>query len=357
MNKIKKILAFSSALVMSFSVLSSCSLKVYNADPQSIEQLENNEVERLSGVAFWGSSMGYGYYGRGSTIESTLENHMMADECSIPIANVSVPRETNYTVLARAGAKKIHVNAFTIPEGIERVEVKIYSEDKKPIVPLRWGTDWDGGMSNVTIAGVEGELSSDTNTVLFENPVYYFTRSKEGEKVDVKKGETIVSDSMTLYKDYIPVICIGDDGGWKSFDELIEQQQAIIDTCNNKDKFVILGLFTVPLTEKQEKSLPADDDKARAKLIKENNEKYDKVMKEKWGEHYVSSREYLCSNVALEKMDAMELEYKDADKVNMSKGIVPDILRYDPNILNGKGYEIVGDALYKKMVDLGYLYH
>ena len=356
MKKIKKILAFSSALVMSFTILSSCSTNNFS-DPKPIEQLEGSKVERLPGIAVWGNSMGYGYYGKGSSITNSINNHMMTDECSIPIANLSVPWETNYTLLARAGATKMFVKAFTIPESIEKVEVKIYSEDGNNIAPLRWGTQWDGGMTNVTIAGIEGELSSDPSTASFENPVYYFTRSKEGKKVDVKKGERIISESMTDYTDYIPVICIGDDGGWNDFDEMIKQQQAIIDTCKDKDKFIIVGLFSVPLTEKQQKSLPADDDTARSKYIQKNNEEYDKIMKEKWGKHYVCSREYLCSNVALEKMDNLGIEYKEADKVNMSKGIVPDILRYDPTYLNGTGYDLVGDAIYKKMVDLGYLYH
>lgn len=358
MNKVKKIIAFASALVMSFSILSSCSTNNY-ADPQPIKQLESNKVERLPGIAIWGSSMAYGYYGRGSTILSSIDNNMMENECSIPVANMGVPKESNYTVLARAGATKMLVNSFTIPEGIEKVEIKLYGEDKKNIIPLRWGTEWDGGMSNVTIAGIEGTLSIDSNTATFEKPTYFFTRSQEGKKVKIKKGEQIISTSMNENKDYVPVICMGDDGGWKSFDELIKQQQALLDTFKDKDKFIILGLFTVPLTEKQEKSLPDDDEngKARAKLVKKNNEAYDKAMKKKWGEHYVSSREYLCSNVALDYLEKNEVDYKNVDKVNMSNGVVPEVLKYDPNLLNGRGYELAGEAVFKKMVELGYLYN
>lgn len=357
MNRIKKILAVASAAVISLTAFTACSLSSNNANPQPIEQLDNSKIERLPGIAVWGSSMGYGFYGRGSTITSTIDNHMMTDECSIPIVNVSVPKETNYTVLARAGATKMITNEFTIPEGIEKVEIKLYSADNHPIKPLRYGTEWDGGMTNVTIAGIEGQLSSDESSVMFDEPIYYFTRSREGKKVEVKKGEQVISESMTLYKDYIPVICLGDDGGWDSFDELIKQQQAIIDTCKDKEKFIIVGMFTVPLSEEQLKALPADDKNAKDEFIRKNNEEYDKIMKEKWGEHYVCSREYLCSNVALSEMDKSGVEYKESDKVSMSQGVVPDILRYDPNILNGKGYELVGDAIYQKMVDLGYLYH
>ena len=357
MKNFKRLLALVSATVMTATVLSSCSLDFLKKEgPVTLEKKPTVKVERLPGIAVWGGSMAYGAYGGGSSIVRTVENHMMADECYIPIANMAVPQETTSTIMARAGAIDIMVKEFTIPENIEQVEVKIYASDDSVIAPLRYGTRWDGGMTNVTIAGVEGALSIDENTMSFENPIYYFTRSDEGEAVDVKEGERVISDSMTEYIDYIPVVSMGDHGGWNSFDELIEQQQAVIDSSSNNDKFVIIGLFSVPLTEEQLETVK-DDEKAKADLIKANNEEFDKVMKEKWGEHYVNAREYLCSNVALEKMQNADVEITIQDKVDMSNGVVPGALKHDANTLNGYGYDIVGDAVYQKLVDLGYLYN
>ena len=356
MKNLRRIIALMSATVVTATVLGSCSLRsISDRETVSIEKKQVEKVERLPGIAIWGGSMAYGAYGEGTTITKSVENHMMSDECYIPIANMAVPLESTKTVMSRAGAIDIYTEAFTIPATIEKVQIKIYSADGSDVFPLRYSTRWDGGMTDISIAGIEGSLTIDENSISFEKPIYYFTRSKEGEEVKVEKGEKIISKSMTDYVDYIPVVCIGDNGGWESFDELIEQQQAIIDTSTNSDKYVVVGLFTVPLTEEQLKSVSNDEEKAE--LIKKNNENYDKIMKEKWGDHYVNAREYLCSNVALEKLENQEVEVSDEDKVNMSKGIVPDVLRYDPNNLNSYGYDIVGDALYQKLVDLGYLYN
>lgn len=357
MLRVKKITAVISAAVLSATAFCSCSLSFHSSKtPVTIEKKQVEKVERLPGIVCWGSSMAYGAYGEGSSILNSVESHMMADECYIPVARMGVPYESNYTVLSRAGADEIYVKEFIIPETTERVEIKMYTADGNSIFPLRYGTKCDGGMSNVTIAGVEGTLSIDPNSISFEKPIYYFTRNEEGEEVKIKDGEKLISSSMTDYRDYIPVICIGDNGGWKNFKELIAQQQKLINTSTNNDKFIIVGLFSVPLTEEQLNSVEGDE-KAKAELIRKNNENYDKLMKKQWGDHYVNAREYLCSNVALEKMEKLELEITTEDKVNMSKGIVPDILRYDPDNLNKYAYDLVGDAVYQRMVELGYLYN
>ena len=357
MKNVKRILALVSATVMTATALSSCSLNFGKDEgPVTIEKKQTEKIERLPGIAVWGGSMSYGAYGEGKSITRTIENHMMDDECYIPIANMAVPQETTCTIMARAGAVDLLVKEFIIPEGIEQVEVKIYAADGSTVAPLRYGTRWDGGMTNVTIAGVEGALSIDENTMNFENPVYYFIRNSEGESVHVEEGEKVISDSMTEYTDYIPVICMGDHGGWTSFEQLIEQQQAIIDTSSNSDKFLIVGLFSVPLTEEQLQSVE-DDDEAKEELIRKNNEEFDKAMEKKWGDHYVNARESLCSNVALEKLQNADVSVSIQDKIDMSKGVVPNALKHDANTLNNYGYDIVGDAVYQKLVALGYLYN
>lgn len=358
MNNFKKVMALASAAVLALT-LSSCSFSVSDIfkdkTPATITKKEYEKTERLPGLVCWGSSMAYGAYGSGNSIIKSVEEHMMEDECYIPVANMGVPYDTTKSVMVRSGAVELLAKEFTIPASIERTEVKLYTSDKSDFMVLKYGDRCDGGMTDVTIAGVEGTLSIDSNSAQFDKPIYYFTRKKDGEEVKVKGGEKVISASMTDYSDYVPIICMGDNGGWKNAKELVKQQQAVIDQSSNKDKYVVVGMFTVPLTEEQAKSV-INDDEAKAELIKKNNEEYDKAMKKQYGDHYISSREYLCSNVALEKLENLELEVSKADKVNMSKGIVPDILRYDPDNLNSYAYDLLGDAVYQKLVDLGYLY-
>ena len=103
-------------------------------------------------------------------------------------------------------------------------------------------------------------------------------------------------------KDYIPIITMGYYGGWnKDPKELAEQQQKVLNTFGaNKDKFIIVGVR------------PMDGSV--------NIPEYEKVMKETWGEHYIST------------IDICTVTTTTAD-----------------------GQTQVADALYEKLLELGYI--
>lgn len=74
----------------------------------------------------------------------------------------------------------------------------------------------------------------------------------------------------------IPVICMGYYGGWNHDPaELAEQQQKILDTFPDKERFIIIG------------AMPMDGSVDAATL--------DAALKEKWGEHYISAAEVTTS--------------------------------------------------------------
>ncbi len=103
-------------------------------------------------------------------------------------------------------------------------------------------------------------------------------------------------------KDYIPVITMGYYGGWnKDPRELAEQQQKVLDTFGkNKNKFIIVGVR------------PMDGGV--------NIPEYESVMKETWGEHYIST------------IDICTVTTTTAD-----------------------GQTQVAEALYEKLLELGYI--
>ena len=103
-------------------------------------------------------------------------------------------------------------------------------------------------------------------------------------------------------KDYIPIITMGYYGGWnKDPKELAEQQQKVLNTFGaNKDRFIIVGVR------------PMDGSV--------NIPEYEKVMKETWGEHYIST------------IDICTVTTTTAD-----------------------GQTQVADALYEKLLELGYI--
>ncbi|MGN1133033.1 MAG: hypothetical protein ACI4RN_01110, partial [Oscillospiraceae bacterium] len=232
--------------------------------------------------------------------------------------------------------------------------------DNSKILPLTYGTRWDGGMTSVEIAGVKGELTANTESVAVGKPIYYFSRSQYGSEVKVKKGEKLTSMSMTDFQDYLPIVCVGEDGKWNSFEELAGQIEKIIKTSKNSEDYIVLGLFTVPLTKEQSDKIDPDDDRTLEQLTYKNNIAYDAFMKKKFGTHYVSIREIICSEESVEKLKAIDdgqFELSEDDEKNLHSGIVPNCLKYNKTILNEYGYTLVGDALYERLVDLGYLYH
>lgn len=103
-------------------------------------------------------------------------------------------------------------------------------------------------------------------------------------------------------KDYISVITMGYYGGWnKNPEELIEQQQKVLDTFGaNKDKFIIVGVR------------PMDGGV--------DIPKYEQVMKETWGEHYISTID-ICTVTTT----------------------------------TAEGQQQVADAIYAKLLELGYI--
>ena len=103
-------------------------------------------------------------------------------------------------------------------------------------------------------------------------------------------------------KDYIPIITMGYYGGWnKDPKELAEQQQKVLNTFGaNKDKFIIVGVR------------PMDGSV--------NIPEYESVMKETWGEHYIST------------IDICTVTTTTAD-----------------------GQTQVAEALYEKLLELGYI--
>lgn len=103
-------------------------------------------------------------------------------------------------------------------------------------------------------------------------------------------------------KDYIPIITMGYYGGWnRDPQELVEQQQKVLDTFDtNKDKFIIVGVR------------PMDGGI--------NIPEYEKVMKKTWGEHYISTID-ICTVTTT----------------------------------TAEGQAQVAEALYEKLLELGYI--
>lgn len=241
---------------------------------------------------------------------------------SIPVVNMGVGGEDTNTILGRNGAVPfITSSAFTIPAEEKSAAIKFISENGNPVAPLIQG---NAGMEFVTIGGVKGVISRNGNG-------YVFTRSEAGDPVQISKGTEIITAGSEPYREYIAVIFIGQNGGFTGYDELVEQQKAIINhQTKNKDKYIIIGLHTTTPSCRED---------------------LEGLMLEEYGDKYINLREYMSTDA----MKNADLTPTQSDISAMEGGNVPpSLLSTDMLHFNSDGYEIIGKLVYDRMEQLGY---
>ena len=144
-------------------------------------------------------------------------------------------------------------------------------------------------------------------------------------------GTQIINNGAVEYKDYLPIIFMGQNGYFTSPEDLIEQQQAILGTYEDQSRFLILGLTTGTAAERKE---------------------LEEKMEAQWGERYINLREILSSS----RVYSFQVTVLDFDKKQMQEGRVPSCLRNDDVHLNGAGYRAVAEVIYERLKKLGDIY-
>lgn len=293
----------------------------------------------IPGIVCWGDSLTAGAGGAGVTYPNVLQELINSNLCdpfdlSIPVVNMGVGGEDTNTILGRNGAVVFVTESdIVIPGECSPVEIKLLSSNGRPAAPLRQGNK---GMDSVTINGVEGVISIEQTSYTSTDYTYYFTRSKAGDPVTVQAGTTIVTSGAEEYKDYLLVLFMGQNGGYKDIDDLIAQQRAVIEQQTDlKDRFIIIGLHTG--TEKERAELEA-------------------AMEAEYGGQYINLREYMSTEAIedAESITGVALNPSQKDLEMLSEGAVPECLLSDTVHFNSTGYELIGNLIYNRMEKLGY---
>jgi len=279
-------------------------------------------------IVFPGDSLTAGAGGNGTTYPNVVANLT-----GKTVVNLGVGGEGVSTITARQGGSTMLVNNVTIPATTTAVKIggydtPILNNVGKECRPLRQGS---AGVNPCYINGIKGTMTITQTSSTSNDFVYYFTRSEAGSEVVINRPTPIITDAMK-YKDmeHILSIFIGQNGGYNdSPAELINEINTMINHANT-DKYIVLGLSSG---------------------TKDSRKDMEKAMSLAFGRHYINLRDYL-SKYGL--ADA-GITLTQADLDAMAVGAVPPSLLVDTVHFNAAGYTVIGNLIYKKIIELGYI--
>jgi len=278
-------------------------------------------------------------YDFASSIENAAEfSRLKWDDykLQIPVVNMGVGKESTYTILGRSGAVPYVVREdFVIPADTEPVGMLIQSEAGKTVTPLIGG---NAGVNNVTINGVEGTLTIDSDYYYYNGYCnYYFTRLTPGTEVPVSAGTVVKTAATDMYKDYIHVVLIGTYGEYEGAEDLVRQVKTLLARqTQNSDRFIVLGPYTDSLYTMSHYELDAIDNS----------------MMQAFGSRYISIRKYLLGNGYIDA----GISPSGEDPYYIGNDIVPPSFRVSSESmeLNSIAHKLIGKLIFTRMESLGY---
>lgn len=292
-------------------------------------------------VVCWGDSLTEGTAGEGMTYPIAIGNAAKKDGKEVTVLNYGVYAEESSLICARSGGNPMRLrDSVTIPAACEPVEVVPVSDMNGYEMLLVFGGDkelsargasfiGDNSVNPCIIGGVEGNLSINP-----DDGTKYFTRLTPGEAVTANTQDPIQFWAMRdKREDDILVIWSGNNDAPtpSTISSTINYINKIIEYTGT-DKYVVVNFAKI-------ETIPEID-------------KVNEIMADEFGEHLIDIRSYL-------RGDAMKdagLTLTDEDKQFLEEGRMPrslfadDVVHYIPRC-----YELVGEQIYKKLCELGYL--
>ncbi|MCM3216355.1 hypothetical protein M3612_17870 [Niallia taxi] len=300
--------------------------EVMNERYVKIEAIEQEIYKDIPGLVVWGDSITAGAGGDGTTYPNVLKEIISREVYSIPVINMGVGGDNTKAIMGRAGSVPFVVNEFTIPKDNSKVEIKIQLSNGDFVAPMRQG---NGGINPVTIAGVKGKISIEQESVVSDKYTYYFERALAGDIVEVRDNTVINIANDSAYNNYVPIIFMGQNGGYEDSEDLIKQIKSIISMDKSNDKYLVLGLTS--------------GDEATREALEED-------MEREFGNKYLNLREFISEN----GLEAAGIKATEKDKKAMKVGAVPPSLLYDTTHFNAEGYKVIAQVVYERLESLGY---
>ena len=276
-------------------------------------------------VVCFGDSLTVGTGGEGTTMPDTIAKLSGAE-----VLNYGGYGESASCIAARQGGNPQYlVEDIVIPADTTPVRAQCSGKYGYEMLLVFA----DAGINNVMLNGIEG-----TYTMVDDERC--FTRLTPGEEVKVPAGTQLFTHAMLDKRDDdILVIWAGSNNGIETEDQipaLIEQIDEMIEYQGN-DTYVVVSLTSrhrrIPLVDK----------------VNEN-------LKNHFGEHYLDLRSYMVN----EALSELNITPTKLDNQAIAAGDIPVSIRYstdeEENHGNADFYRLAGEQIYKKLVELGYLY-
>ena len=290
---------------------------------------KDRERQLLPGIVCFGDSLTAGYIpdSNPAPYADTLKRLIQENYCNTDVVNFGASGEDSATITARSGAEPLFLSKdVLLPEDTSPVEIELEDKTGRRLVPLMY---MDSGFNSCTLNGIEGTLENKFPGS--KEGIYSFRRTAPGEPSSVPKGSKLIPASARLCLDHIPIIFMGTNGGFSSYEELIEQTDAVIRyrSAGAGGKYVVVGMYN-----------------GKAEWL----DGYDQMMYRHYKEHFISLRSFL----AFHGLDSAGLLYKEEDLNAMDSVSVPPSLLSDQVHLTKDGYEVLGRLIFDKMDELGY---
>lgn len=322
---ITRILATIAILILAVVVYYAWSVPYFNrvGDYFKIE----TQQPQMPAINCWGDSLTEGVAGDGETYPKAIKR-MIAFQLrtngyskSVPIVrNLGISGETSLEIACRGGLAMRTQSPIRINQG-ERQIFRITADGGKAVSILRLG---DTGVNPVKIGSVVGRLDR-----IDDQNHYTFTPTHVRYQDTLPKNSRVVTYAAAHYRSAIPVIFIGQNGGYSNTADLIRQQKAIIhNQIGAENQYIVVGLHTG--TAKQRAAL-------------------EKKMQKTYGNHYINLRKILSQNGT----KIAGIKATKEDKRMMRAGMVPASLLADDHLhFNAKGYRTVAKVIYARMTAL-----
>lgn len=318
---IVKILLIMLAVIAMLGIAGIITLNAYRSAKLELAEKQRSKIPAIVCI---GDSLTAGAGGDGINYPMILAEDLYLNGYNIEVQNLGIGGESTSTIAGRMGAIPFRVDEFVIASDTTPSPFSFIDEPGQEVKPAK---GMGNGLNPCTIAGVTGDIVYDE-----EEDQYYFVRSQAGDAVQVLAGTEVETYASVNNTDGIFIIFMGENHGWNDDPKvLLGQQKAILEMQTScQGKYLIVGLSTGN---------------------SETREKIDHAMEVVHKDKFVNVREYLSSDGP---SDAGIVPSVD-DLNRMQDGEIPECLRADDIHYNKEGYILLGNYMYTRISELGYL--